>query len=193
MDYYDYDTFCRPRRGLKDSPIIEWPQHSYQHNSLLSPDHGTPQEELDGFMNYPQHQQQRSFDTLNLPRQQVLHNPYSAHNTLLSHDDGTPQEESRGFTSYPRHQQPRSYDSLNLPQRQVLHSPYSGILQLGGNPNFASVIHQDSMEVPLLYRLEGQDDDRRSFLSSLPRQLGSTSGPPAVSDHVALTIVIANY
>ena len=78
MDYYDYDTFCRPRRGLKDSPIIEWPQHSYQHNSLLSPDHGTPQEELDGFMNYPQHQQQRSFDTLNLPRQQVLHNPYSA-------------------------------------------------------------------------------------------------------------------
>ena len=73
MDYYDYDTFCRPRRGLKHSPSVDWPQHSfYQHNSLLSPNHSTPQEELSGFMSYPHHQQPRSNDSLNLPQQQPL-------------------------------------------------------------------------------------------------------------------------
>ena len=79
MDYYDYDTFCRPTRDLKHSPLVEWPQHSfYQHNSLLSPDHDTPrkQEELGRFLSYPHHQQPRSYDALNLP--QVLHSPYSA-------------------------------------------------------------------------------------------------------------------
>ena len=95
--------------------------------------------------------------------------------------------------SYPHHQQPRSYDSLYLPQRQVLYSPYSAVLQSGGDPNFPSVIPQDRMEVPLSYAPEGWDDDRRSFLSSLLRQLGSTSGPSTVSDHVVLTMVVANY
>ena len=179
MDYYDYDTFCRPTRDLKHSPLVEWPQHSfYQHNSLLSPDHPTPrkQEELGGFLSYPHHQQPRNYDALNLPQQQALHSPYSAilqslqHNSLLSPVHSAPrikQEELGGFMTYPHYQQPKSYDSLNLPQQQVLHSPYSTILPTGGDPNFASVLPQDSMEVPLSHALEGWDDDRPSSLSSL--------------------------
>ena len=166
MDYYDYDSFCRPTRDLKHSPLVDWPQHSfYQNNDLLSPDHPTPrkQEELGGFPSYPHHQQPRSYDALNLPHQQVLHSPYSAilqslqHNSLLSPDHGTPrikQEELGGYMSYPHHQQPRSYDSLNLPHQQVLHSPYSAVLQSEGDPNFVSAPSQDSMEVPLSHMNE---------------------------------------
>ena len=141
--------------------------------------------------------QRRNCDSLNLPQQQVLHSRYLAilqslrHNSLLC--PGTPQEELNGFMSYPHHLRPRSYDSLNLPQQQVLRSPYSGILQSGGDPNFPSVPPPDSMEIPVSYGLEGWDNYGPSSLSSLPRQLGSTSGPPNVSDHAALTIVVANY
>ena len=143
--------------------------------------------------------QQRNYDSLNLPQQQVLHNRYLAilqslqYNSLALLCPGTPQEELRGFMSYPHHLRPRSYDSLNVPQQQVLRNPYSGILQSGGDPNFPSVLPQDSMEIPVSYGLEGWDDDRPSSLSSLPRQVGSASGPPTVSDHATLTMVVANY
>ena len=172
MDYYDYDSFCRPTRDLKHSPLVDWPQHSfYQHNSLLSPDH----RKQDDFLTYPLHQQPRSYDDLNLPHQQILHSPYSAilqslqHNSLLSPDNGAPrikQEELGGFMGYP-HQQPRSYDCLNLPHQQVLQSPYSAVLQSGGDSNFVSVPPQDSMELPLQQPLDGWDDVRPSPLSSL--------------------------
>jgi hypothetical protein len=149
MDYYDYDSFCRPTRDLKHSLLVDWPQHSfYQHNSLISLDHPAPrnfkQEDLGGFLGYPLYQQPRSYDALNLPHQQVLHSPYSAILQSLHHD------------------------SLNLPQQQLLHSPYSAVLQSGGDSNFVSVVPpQDSMEVPLSHALEGWDDDRPSSLSSL--------------------------
>ena len=140
--------------------------------------------------------QRRNYDSLNLPQRQVLHSRYLAilqslqHNSLLC--SGIPQEELRGFMSYPHYLRPRS-DSLNLPQQQALRSPYLGILQSGGDPNFPSVLPQDSMEIPVSYGLEGWDNDGPSSLSNLPRQLGSTSGPPTVSDHAALTMVVANY
>jgi uncharacterized Zn-finger protein len=85
MDYYDYDTFCRPTRdlNLKHSPLAEWPHHSYQHhNTLLYPDHG---EDLGGFLSYPHYQQPRIYDALNLPHQQIiLHSPYKLLNSPYS-------------------------------------------------------------------------------------------------------------
>ena len=169
MDYYDYDSFCRP---TKHSPLVDWPQHSFYQHSLLTQDH-RKQDDIANFLTYQNNQQPRSYDALNLPHQQVLHSPYSAilqslhHNSLLSPDHGTPrikQEELAGFMNYPHHQQQRTYDSLNLPQQQVLHTPYSAVLQ---DSNFVSIPPQDTMEVPLSHALDVWDDDRQSSLSSL--------------------------
>jgi hypothetical protein len=176
MDYYDYDTFCCPTRDFKHSPLVEWPQHSfYQHNSLLSPDHGTPrikQEELGGFLSYPHHQQPRSYDALNLP-QQALHSPYSAILQSL-HTGVSISQQSRYYpTQSMQEQQQRRF-----PMRQQQQEPayeYSGspvhvapsllsplVDQVGCDPNFVS-IPRDSIS----HALEGWDDDTPRSLSSL--------------------------
>ena len=80
MDYYNYDTLYYPSPRL----LVEWPQSSfYQPNSeSFVPDHGISrikQEESPNFQSYPYHQQQRSYDALNLSQQQHAHNaPYPA-------------------------------------------------------------------------------------------------------------------
>ena len=68
-----YDALNLPHQQVLHSPYSAILQ-SLHNNSLLSPPR-IKQEELAGFMNYPHHQQPRTYDSLNLPQQQV---PYSA-------------------------------------------------------------------------------------------------------------------
>ena len=119
------------------------------------------------------------YDSFCCPTRDIKHSPlvewpqhsFYQHNSLLAPDHAPPrikQEELGGFLSYP-HQQPRSYDALNLPHQQPNHNLYSAILlslHSGCDPNFASVVPQDSMEVQLSHPLDVWDDDRPSPLSS---------------------------
>lgn len=158
MDYYDYDSFCYSARDLKlIRPLVEWPQHSLYHNTLLPPDHGSPrikQEELGGFSSYLHYQQPRSYDAFNLPEQHSQHSPYSA--ILLPLHTGA--SISQQYRYYPTQSMQQQHQQHRFPLRQQPQQPEP-------QPQPEQAYHPQAYSESTVEA--AWDDDRPNSLSSL--------------------------